>query len=158
MAKGSPQKKPGPASIQNRRARHDYDILETLEAGIALVGSEVKSLYLGRAHLTDAYCQVVDDELWLIGADVEPYTHSTYFAHDRRRNRKLLAHRHEIEALRRKVQEKGLTLIPLAVYFKNGKVKVEVGVARGKRQYDKRRQIAEKETRREIERSRKLRE
>jgi len=147
-------KKPGPATIQNRRARYDYEILDTFEAGIALVGSEVKSIFLGRVNLTDAYCRVIQAELYMSEADVEPYDHSSHFSHERRRDRKLLLHKKEIALIERKAQEKGLTVIPLKMYFKNGKVKVEIGLGRGKRQYDKRRQIAEKETRREQERAR----
>jgi SsrA-binding protein len=151
--KGSEQPK-GPATIQNRKARHDYEILDSYEAGIALVGSEVKSVFLGRVNLTDAFCQIKDGEMWLLNMDVEPYTHSVHYLPDRRRERKLLLHRKEINLIERKSQEKGLTLIPMKVYFKNGKVKVEVTMARGRREYDKRDKIAAKESRRETERVR----
>lgn len=144
----------GPATTHNRRARHDYEILDTYEAGIVLVGSEVKSVFLGRVNLVDSYCQVTDGEMWLVGADVEPYSHSVHFLPERRRDRKLLLHRKEIDLIERKAQEKGLTLVPLKVFFKNGKVKVEIALARGRRQYDKRDQIEAKETRREVERAR----
>jgi SsrA-binding protein len=155
MAKNKGDKEPsGPATIANRRARFDYEVLDTYEAGIALVGSEVKSLFLGRANLTDAFCQVLRGEMWLIGMDIEPYSHASHFLPDRRRDRKLLLHRKEIDLIERKSQEKGFALIPLKVYFKNGRVKVEIGLCRGKKQYDKRTQIAERETRREMERLR----
>lgn len=151
--KGNKKEAKAPASIQNRRARYDYSIEESHEAGIALVGSEVKSVYLGQAHLTDAYCRVVNGELWLFNMDIEPYDKANVFAHERRRDRKLLMHRKEINTLERKSLEKGFTLIPLAVYFKNGRVKVEVGLGRGKAAYDKRQTIAKKDERREVARA-----
>lgn len=150
--KGKEDKKPGPASIHNRKARYDYEIIETFEAGVALIGAEVKSIYLGRVNLTDAYCRVLNGEAWLLNADVEPYDKTHHFAPERRRDRKLLLHRREIDLISRKAQEKGLTIVPLAMYFKRGKVKVEIALGRGKRQYDKREQIAKKEERRERER------
>jgi len=143
-----------PHSIQNRRARYDYSILETLEAGIVLQGSEVKSIFLGRAHLTDAYCRVLNGEFWLLSMDIEPYEQASVFAHERRRDRKLLVHRKQIEVLQRKATEKGLALIPLAAYFKNGKVKIEVGLGKGKAAYDKRDKIAHDDARREVDRVR----
>ncbi len=153
--KQSQNEKPqGPATIQNRRARFDYEILDTYEAGISLVGSEVKSVYLGRVNLTDAYCRVVNGEIFLLEADIEQYSHTARFIPERRRDRKLLLHRKEIDLIQRRSMEKGLALIPLKMYFKNGKVKVEIGLGRGKRQYDKRQQIADKDTRREMERAR----
>lgn len=155
-AKGA-EKDAGPATIQNRRARYDYEIMDTWEAGVALVGSEVKSVYLGRVNLTDAFCRILNGEAWLISADIEPYDKAAHFAPDRRRDRKLLLHRREIDVLERKSQEKGFAILPLKVYFKNGKVKVEIGLGRGKRQYDKREQLAEKESRREQERARSMR-
>ena len=151
------EKDAGPATIQNRRARYDYEIMDTWEAGVALVGSEVKSVYLGRVNLTDAFCRILNSEAWLISADIEPYDKAAHFAPDRRRDRKLLLHRREIDILERKSQEKGFAILPLKVYFKNGKVKVEIGLGRGKRQYDKREQLAEKESRREQERARSMR-
>jgi SsrA-binding protein len=156
MARKQADKKGGsaPARIQNRRARYDYEILESREAGIALMGSEVKSLYLGRGHLTDAYCRVLNGEIWLMNVDIEPYEKASVFAHERRRDRKLLMHRREIEVLDRKTMEKGFALVPLAMYFKNGRVKVEIGVARGKASYDKRDKIAKDDARREVERAR----
>lgn len=150
---GGKDEKKGPASIQNRKASHDYEFVDTVEAGIALVGTEVKSIYLGRANLTDAYCEIKDNEMWLRQMDVEPYDKSSHFGHDRRRDRKLLLHRREIDVLRRKSQEKGLALIPFRVYFnEKGRVKVAVALARGKRQYDKREALKQKETRRELQR------
>jgi SsrA-binding protein len=143
-----------PHSIQNRRARFDYNISESHEAGIVLVGSEVKSLFLGKAHLNDAFCRVHNGELFLINADIEPYEKSSVFQHERRRDRKLLMHRKEINTLDRKSMEKGLSLIPLALYFKNGKVKVNVGLGKGKALYDKRDKIAQDDERREVERIR----
>ena len=142
----------GPRGVQNRRARYDYEFLDTVEAGVVLAGAEVKSVYLGNAHLTDAYCIFRDGELWLINMDIEPYTHASHSQPERRRDRKLLLHRRELNTLERKSLEKGLALIPSRAYFVRGKVKIEVALARGKRQYDKRRQIAKDETRREAER------
>ncbi len=143
--------KRGPASIQNRKASYDYEFVDTFEAGIALVGTEVKSLFLGRANLVDAYCDVRDNELWLLNMDVEPYDKASHFSHERRRDRKLLMHRREIDLIKRKSQEKGLTIIPTKVYFSDkGRVKVAVALARGKRQYDKREAIKKQDTRREL--------
>lgn len=154
MAKDK-KKGEAPRSIQNRKARFDYAISDEVEAGIALQGSEVKSLYLGKAHLNDAYCRVVNGEMFLLNMDVEPYAQASVFAHDRRRDRKLLLHRREIDQLDRKVMEKGFTLIPLSVYFnEKGRVKVKVGVGRGKANYDKRDSIAKDDARREADRVR----
>ncbi len=143
-----------PHSIQNRRARFDYNILESYEAGVVLVGSEVKSLFLGKGHLNDSFCRVHNGELYLVNADIEPYEKASVFQHERRRERKLLMHRKEINTLDRKSLEKGLSLIPLALYFKNGKVKVNVGLGKGKALYDKRDKIAQDDERREVERIR----
>ena len=143
--------KKGPATIQNRKASFDFEFVDTYEAGIALVGTEVKSLYLGRANLTDAYCLVKEGEIWLHSMDVEPYDKSSHFAHERRRDRKLLMHKREIAVIKRKSQEKGLTIIPYRVYFnEKGRVKVAVALARGKREYDKREAIKKQDTRREL--------
>lgn len=138
----------------NRRAFHDYHIDDRFEAGIALVGSEVKSLRDGRANLSDAYARFVGEELWLIGAHVSPYGPASLFGHEPKRDRKLLMHRRELDRLAGKVNEKGLTLVPLRLYWKEGRAKVELGVARGKRQYDKRQAIKERDERREMERAR----
>ncbi len=154
MAKDK-KKAEAPRSIQNRKARYDYAISDEVEAGIALQGSEVKSLYLGKAHLNDAYCRVVNGEMFLLNMDVEPYAQASVFAHERRRDRKLLLHRREIDQLERKVMEKGFTLIPLSVYFNDqGRVKVKVGLGRGKANYDKRDSIAKEDARRETDRVR----
>lgn len=152
--KGAPKENKAPATIQNRRARFDYHFVESHEAGIELVGSEVKSIYLGRAHLTDAYCRVIDGQLFILNLDVEPYDKAAHFQPERRRDRRLLMHRREIDTLERKSLEKGLTLIPSKLYFKNGRVKVEVALAKGKAQYDKREKVAKDEERREVERAR----
>ncbi|GIU85285.1 MAG: SsrA-binding protein [Acidimicrobiales bacterium] len=137
----------------NRRARHDYDILETLECGLVLRGSEVKSLREARVNLADSYARVKGDELWMVGVHISPYTHqSDHVKLDPMRDRKLLAHRHEIDRLRARVEQSGLTLVPLRIYFKDGKAKVEIAVARGRRKYDKRQAIAKRDAQREAER------
>lgn len=154
MAKDK-KKGEAPRSIQNRKARFDYAISDEVEAGVALQGSEVKSLYLGKAHLNDAYCRIINGEMFLLNLDVEPYAQASVFAHERRRDRKLLLHRREIDQLERKVMEKGFTLIPLSVYFnEKGRVKVRVGLGRGKSNYDKRDSIAKDDARREVDRVR----
>jgi len=144
-----------PKSVQNRKARFDYAIEDTFEAGLVLQGSEVKSLYHGKANLTDAFCRVIKDELWLLNFDIEPYDKASAFGHERRRDRKLLMHRKEIVTIERKSMEKGFSIIPLAVYFNDkGRAKVQIALARGKGNYDKRHAIAKDEARREIERAR----
>lgn len=140
----------------NRKARHNYHILDTIEAGIALVGTEVKSLREGRINLKDSYARIKNGEVWLVGVHISPYSHGSYNNHPPERDRKLLLHRKEIRRLIGKVQESGLTLVPLKVYFRNGIAKVELGLARGKRVYDKRDDIAKRDVQREI--SRKLKE
>ncbi|MGH3094519.1 MAG: SsrA-binding protein SmpB [Streptosporangiales bacterium] len=142
---------------QNRKARHDYHILDTYEAGVALAGTEVKSLRNGRASLVDGYGLVKDGEVWLENVHIPEYTEGTWTNHEPRRPRKLLLHKHEIDRLIGKTQEAGLTLVPLSLYFLDGKVKVELALARGKRAYDKRRTLAEKDAKREMERARKVR-
>ena len=114
----------GPKSIHNRKARFEYEIFEEFEAGIVLIGSEVKSLFNGKGNLTDSYCRVLNSEVWVIQLDIENYTHTSAYQPERRRDRKLLLHRSEIEVIDRKVREKGYSLIPLDVYFKNGKAKL----------------------------------
>ncbi|MCK4178192.1 SsrA-binding protein SmpB [Aciditerrimonas ferrireducens] len=158
-AKGSKRSATGHGSdglrtvARNRRARHDYDILETLECGIQLRGSEVKSLRAGRASLQDAYARVEDGELWLLGAHIPPYDHASGFGtHDPDRRRKLLAHRQEIDELLGRTQQQSLTLVPLAIYFRDGRAKVELALARGRRLYDKRRAIAARDAEREAAR------
>ena len=138
---------------QNRRARHDYTVLETYEAGVALMGTEVKSLRLGRASLVDAYATVDDGEVWLRGLHIPEYTHGSWTNHEPRRTRKLLLHRGEISRLIGKIREGGLTLVPLALYFKDGKVKCELALARGKKSYDKRTDLARRDADREIARA-----
>ena len=137
----------------NRRARHDYVIEDTFEAGIALTGTEVKSLRAGRASLADGFAQVSDGEVWLHNVHIPEYTQGTWTNHMPRRTRKLLLHRGEIERLVRKTSEGGLTLVPLSLYFKDGKVKVELALARGKRTYDKRQDLAKRDAAREVERA-----
>ena len=138
---------------QNKRARHDYAVLEEFEAGVALVGTEVKSLRLGRASLTDAYATVDDGEVWLRGLHIPEYTHGSWTNHEPRRTRKLLLHRKEIERLIGKTREGGLTLVPMALYFRDGKVKLELALARGKRDYDKRQDLAKRDAQRDIARA-----
>jgi SsrA-binding protein len=138
--------------VQNRKARHDYFIEETLEAGIALTGTEVKSLRLGRANLQDSYVSIKNGEAFIVGLHISPYDMGNRFNHDPLRTRKLLLHRYEIIKLQTQIQKKGLTLIPLSLYFKKGMVKVELAVARGKKLYDKRDDIAAKDAKREIDR------
>ena len=141
------------AVATNRRARHDYEILERLEAGIALTGSEVKSLRNGRASLAEAYARVREGEVWLENMHIPPYAQGERRGYDPKRARKLLLHRREIERLIGKTAEKGLALVPLRVYFTHGIAKMEIGLGRGKRQFEKRQAIVEREHRREIERA-----
>src|SRR6476660_8868057 len=138
---------------QNRKARHDYAILDTYEAGVALVGTEVKSLRLGRASLVEAYATVDDGEVWLRGLNIPEYTLGSWTNHEPRRTRKLLLHKEEIERLIGKIREGGLTLVPLSLYFSDGKVKCELALARGKRSYDKRSDLAKRDADREIQRA-----
>jgi SsrA-binding protein len=137
----------------NRRARHDYTIEDTVEAGLVLTGTEVKSLRAGRATLSDGFGQISDGEAWLHGVHIPEYTQGTWTNHDPRRTRKLLLHRREIDKLASSVSERGLTLIPLSLYFSDGKVKVELGLGRGKRTYDKRQDLAKRDAAREVERA-----
>jgi SsrA-binding protein len=142
---------------ENRRARHDYHFLERVEAGLVLTGSEVKSLRQGRATLQRAYADSRDGELWLVGLHIAPYEQASIEPHDPDRDRKLLLHRRQIDQLASKVAERGLTLVPTRLYFKDGRAKVELALARGKESRDKRRDIAERETKRRIERELKSR-
>lgn len=137
----------------NRKARHDYHILDVVEAGLVLTGTEVKSLRLGRASLVDGFAAITDGELWLEGVHIPEYTQGTWTNHEPRRKRKLLLHRHEIEQLAGSTREKGLTLVPLQLYFLDGRAKVEIALARGKRDYDKRQALRERQDRREADRS-----
>jgi SsrA-binding protein len=138
---------------ENRRARHDYHLLDRFEAGLALTGTEVKSLRDGRVSLSQAYADLRDGEVWLVGARIDEYAQGNIANHDPDRDRKLLLHRREIESLIGKVQQQGLTLVPIRLYFKNGRAKLELALARGKEQRDKRRDIAKRDAQREIERA-----
>ena len=141
----------------NRRARYNYEIGEKFEAGLALTGTEVKSLRQARVTLGNAYADVRDGELWLIGAHIDEYDQGNLANHEPDRERKLLMKRHEIDSLYGKVREKGLTLVPTRLYFKDGKVKVEIAVARGKELRDKRRDLVQRDQQREMERALKAR-
>ncbi len=137
---------------QNRKARHDYHILEKFEAGLVLQGTEVKSLRDGRANLQDSFARISNSELWLENMHISPYEQAGQFNHEPKRARKLLMHKREIMRLLGKTQQKGLALIPLRVYFRSGKAKVELALARGKKEYDKREDIKKREAEREIAR------
>jgi SsrA-binding protein len=141
----------------NRRARHDYELLERFEAGLVLTGTEVKSLRDGRVTLTQAFGDVRDGEVWLVGAEIATYDQGNIANHEPARDRKLLLHRGEIESLYGKVREKGLTLVPTRMYWKDGRAKVELALARGKQTIDKRRDIAKRDAQRQIERALKSR-
>ena len=136
----------------NRRARFEYEILDTVEAGLVLLGPEVKSLRAGKANLSDAYAIIRNGEAWLMSAHISPYAQASRENPDPRRQRKLLLHRSEISRLQGKVAERGLTLVPLELYFKNGRAKVRLGLARGKRRHDKRETIRRHEQEREMDR------
>jgi SsrA-binding protein len=138
---------------RNRRARHDYHIEDTYEAGLVLTGTEVKSLRLGRASLADGFAQISDGEAWLHNVHIPEYIQGTWTNHTPRRIRKLLLHRSEIDRLVSKTTEQGLTIVPLELYFKDGHVKVEIAVARGKRTYDKRQDLAKRDAAREMDRA-----
>jgi len=143
----------GQVSIVNRKARFNYDIIETYEAGLILAGSEVKSLRQGSASLNEAYVRIIRGEPYLVGANISAYDHASRDNHDPDRNRKLLLHAREIKRLMGKVTEKGFTIVPLKLYFNaRGYAKVQIGLAKGKSAYDKRRQIRERDTRREMQR------
>ncbi|QUL99461.1 MAG: SsrA-binding protein SmpB [Candidatus Fermentithermobacillus carboniphilus] len=138
--------------VQNRKARHEYFIEETIEAGIALIGTEVKSLRMGRASLQDSYAEVVGGEVFLRNAHIDQYEPASRFNHDPLRPRRLLLHKSEIRRLASRVAERGYTLIPLSIYFRDGKAKVDLALARGKKSYDKREAIRDRDVRREMER------
>jgi SsrA-binding protein len=137
----------------NRKARHDYLIEDTFEAGLVLTGSEIKSIRAGQVNLRDSYAVVRDNELWLVNAHIAPYQQASYSNHEPRRDRKLLLHRREINRLTGQLQEKGRTLVALQLYLKNGRAKVELGLARGKKLYDKRQALRERDDRRQIDRA-----
>lgn len=137
--------------VSNRKARHEYSIIETLEAGIALTGTEVKSLRQGNANLQDSFALIRNGEVWLEGMHISPYEHGTIYNHDPKRRRKLLLKKKEIRKLLSKVSEKGFTLVPLSVYFKGPYAKVELAVARGKKLYDKREAVAQRDIERKLQ-------
>jgi len=137
---------------RNRRARHEYHIEDVFEAGLVLTGTEVKSLRAGRASLADGFAQISDHEVWLHNVHIPEYTHGTWTNHEPRRTRKLLMHRKEIDKLAAETSERGLTLVPLSLYFRDGKAKVELALARGKRTYDKRHDLARRDAAREVDR------
>src|SRR6186997_2832484 len=137
---------------QNKKARHDYLIEDTFEAGMVLQGTEVKSLRAGRASLIDGFCDIEDHEVWLHGVHIPEYTQGTWTNHAARRKRKLLLNRAEIDKIERRVNERGLTIVPLSLYFKDGRAKVEIALARGKKSYDKRQAIATRDAQREATR------
>lgn len=159
MAKQTPSRV---VIAQNKKARHDYHIEDTFEAGLVLTGTEVKSLRAGRASLVDGFGEIERGEAWLLGVHIPQYALGTWTNHETRRRRKLLLHRAEIDKIDRRIQAKGLTLVPLSLYFSDGRAKVEIALARGKKQYDKRHAIAERqanaEARRELGRRLKGRE
>jgi SsrA-binding protein len=139
----------------NRKARHDYEIIDSLEVGIVLVGTEVKAIREGKVNLKDSYARIRDGELWLIGTHISPYSKSDSESHDPLQERKLLVNRKDLKKLNRQIEEKGVTLIPLKMYFKRHLIKLELGLARGKRKYDKRAAIAERDMKRDMERQNK---
>ncbi len=138
---------------RNRKARHEYELLEKVEAGIVLTGTEVKSLRYGKANLEDAYAEIDKDEVWLLGCDIPEYLQANRMNHIPKRKRKLLLHRREIDKLGAKTGEKGLTLVPLSIYFKKGMAKVELSVARGRKLYDKREALKKQEAKRDMDRA-----
>ena len=142
---------------ENRKARHDFHLLDRVEAGLVLTGSEVKSLRAGGAQLRRAFGDIRDGEIWLVGAHIAPYEQSAVESHDPDRDRKLLLHRREIESLTGKVQERGFTLVPTKLYFKDGRAKVELALAKGKDVRDRRREISKRDANRQIERALKQR-
>ncbi len=138
--------------IVNRKAFHDYEIIERMEAGIVLLGTEVKALREGRANFKDSFARVIRGELWVVNMHISHYSHGGYSNHDPLRKRKLLLHKREIKRLIGKIEEKGLTVVPLKLYFKNGMAKIEVGLARGKKVHDKRQDIAKRDMGRDAQR------
>lgn len=138
---------------QNRRARHDYEVLDTMECGIVLVGSEVKSLRTGKISLEEAYGRVKGGEVWLVGCDIPEYREANRFNHEPKRPRKLLLHRREIKKFASKAYETGLTLVPLKMYFKRGRAKVLVGICRGRKMHDKREKLKKQSVQRDIQRA-----
>ena len=160
-SKGKAAKQPAPGERQvianNKKARHDYTILDTYEAGMVLTGTEVKSLREGKASLVDGFAVFYRDELWLEQVYIPEYLNGSWTNHASRRRRKLLLHRQELTKIARQVQESGHTIVPLQLYFKDGRVKVEIGIAQGKKDYDKRHALREKQDNREAQRAMRLR-
>lgn len=150
---GNEQKGGDRVVTTNRRAFHEYFIAETVETGIVLSGTEIKSIRAGKVNINDAYARIEDGELWLVGSHISPYTHGSYTNHVPDRPRKLLAHKAQIRELRAMTEQKGLTLVPLRLVIRRGRAKIELGVARGKKLYDKRASEAEREASRDIERA-----
>jgi len=149
-----PKGRPTGVVASNRRARRDYEILDTWECGLVLRGSEVKSLRESKVQLADAYARLIGDEVWLVGLHIAPYSHAAVqTGHEPARDRKLLLHRHQIDGLRARLDQERLTLMPLSLYFSEGRCKLELGLGRGRRQYDKRQVIAEREADREARRA-----
>lgn len=140
--------------VSNRRARHLYEIIETFEAGIVLLGTEIKSLRDNGGHLQEAYCKVSRGELWLMGASIAPYRFGNVHNHEDKRDRKLLMHKREISRLKAATQEKGLTLVPLSLYLKKGRVKARIAIGRGKKLFDKRQVVKERDEKRQMDRAR----
>ena len=139
-------------AADNRRARHEYEILDVFEVGVVLAGTEVKSVRQGKANLQDSFARIEEGELWLYNCHISPYDHGNRFNHEPTRRRKLLMHSKEISKLKSRVQEKGLTIVPLKLYFKGNWAKVDIALARGKQLYDKRADIAKRETKRQLDR------
>ena len=154
LKKDSSSKEPDQRVIaQNRKASHNFEVLDSLECGVALVGSEVKSLRIGKLSLEEAYGRVRDGEVWLLGSDIPEYTFANRLNHDPRRPRKLLLHRREIKKFAHRAHEHGLTLVPLKMYFKEGRAKVLLGLCRGRKTYDKRESLKKREMQRDIQRA-----
>lgn len=139
--------------VRNRRSFHDYEILDTYEAGIVLTGTEIKSLRNNDASIQEAYVKVLDGEAWLIGSYIAPYKFGNVYNHVEKRDRKLLMHSYEIKKLKEATREKGLTLVPIAIYLKKGRAKIKIGLAKGKKAHDKRDSLKEKEEKRRMDRS-----
>ncbi len=137
--------------VSNRKARHDYEILEVFETGIVLLGTEIKSLRDGGGGLADAYVRLIDNEIFLVGGYIAPYKFGSVFNHEERRDRKLLLHRHEIQRLKKQVQQKGLTIVPLKIYLVKGRAKLQIALAKGKKKGDKRETIKERDVKRQIQ-------
>ena len=137
----------------NRRALHEYHILDSIEAGIELTGTEIKSIREGRISITEAYARIMNGELWLVGANISPYSHGSYTNHDPMRPRRLLVHKSQIREIREQIEQKGMTIVPLRVALRRGRAKVDIGVARGKKLWDKREASAERDANREIARA-----